>query len=170
MLHPPGPQPSPQPRNSAVNLTLNTNNHASLSKHCADDRISVVWQAIICLENASNRFPFKNKYRPHLITEWLSICYILSKFYTYIYTHIILTFINPIYHKNLLKCSYVDFQGREVASICSESTQVKGLRNTRSDTKKSKKTNKLKKKLLKVPAPKKFLLLLNYSAYIRKHQ
>lgn len=37
-----------------------------------------------------------------------------------------ITFINPMYHKNLLlKCSNVDFQGREIASIYSESTQLK---------------------------------------------
>lgn len=42
----------------------------------------------------------------------------------------------------------MDVQGREMESICSESTQAKGLRNTRSETKKNPtKTNKLKKKL-----------------------
>lgn len=43
---------------------------------------------------------------------------------------------NTIYHKNLLQYAHVDIQGREIASICSESTQAKGLRNTRSETKK----------------------------------
>lgn len=67
--------------------------------------------------------------------------FILSKFYTYIHY---IAFINPIYHKNLLQCSYVDVQGREMASICSESTQAKGLRNTKSESKKTPtKTNKL---------------------------
>lgn len=87
LLHPPGTQQGPQTRNSAVNLALNTNNplgcfQGALGKHCADDKLPVVCRAIICLENASSTFPFKNKYNPYLITEWLSITYILSWFYT----------------------------------------------------------------------------------------
>lgn len=66
---------------------------------------------------------------------------------------------NDLYGKNLLKCSYAAFQGREMASICSKSSQARELRNTRPGRKK-KKTRK--KRLWKILAPKKLLLLLNY--------
>lgn len=56
-----------------------------------------------------------------------------------------------MYHKALvLKCSYVDFQGREMTSVCSESMQAKELRNTRPGRKKKNEpTTQTKKKTKK---------------------